>query len=395
MAKRRLFIGLMSGTSFDGVDAALISLARAPSGAVSVELGAFQTRRYPRQLRARLLEVANRGRARLGELTSLDVELGELFAEAALGLARKARVEPNEVEAIGSHGQTVFHGPRPRPGSSLKAATMQLARPSVIAHRVGCKVVADFRSADMAAGGEGAPLSPHGHALLFRHRRRGRLILNLGGVANVSVVPPGARGRSPSDVVGFDTGPANMVLDAIVEEATGGESTFDRGGRAAARGTVDEDLLASLLENPYFRLAPPKSTGREVFGRPFALRLLKRVEARGGSFEDALATATALTARSIASQLERFVLPEGGFLELYLAGGGAKNRTLVGSLKKALPALETRGVEALGIPADALEAVIFALLAAETVDGRPVWLPRATGAKEPALLGVTALGRSG
>jgi anhydro-N-acetylmuramic acid kinase len=385
----------MSGTSCDGVDAALTTLARTRSGAVSVELLTFYSMAYPPRLRIRLLDVANRGRASLGELASLDVETGEIFAQAAIGLARKAKVALDGVEAIGSHGQTVFHGPRPRRGLGLAPATIQLGCPSLIALRTGCDVVADFRPADMAAGGEGAPLSPHGHAMLFRHPRRGRLILNLGGIANVSVLPPGARGRSPRDVLAFDTGPANMVLDALVEEASGGESTYDKGGRAAARGKADEPLLGSLLKNPYFRLPPPKSTGREAFGRPFALRLLKKVKARGGSLEDALATATALTAHSIAYQLERFVLCEGDFRELYLGGGGAKNRTLVKMLRNSLPDVEVRGVDELGIQGDALEAVIFALLAAETVDGRPVWLPHATGAVEPVILGVTARGRTG
>lgn len=383
----RLFLGLMSGTSADGIDVALTSVMRYRRGATGVRLEAFATYPYPASLRTRVLAVANAGRVRLDELASLDVELGEVFAEAASRLARKARTPLASVTAVGSHGQTVFHGPRPSKGTGRRAATLQLAAPAVIAERTGCTVVADFRSADVAAGGEGAPLSPHGHALLFRHPRRGRLILNLGGIANVSAVPPGPRGRPPSDVVAFDTGPGNMVLDALVEELSAGAATFDRGGRAALRGTVDGRLLASLLKRPYFRRPPPKSTGRETFGRAYAMRLLRSVRRRGGAAEDALATAAALTARSIAEQIERFILAHGTYRELYLAGGGAKNRTLVGMIQEALPDLSVQPVDALGIPADALEAVIFALLAAEAVDGRPVWLPLATGSKRPVILG--------
>lgn len=385
----------MSGTSADGVDAALTSVVRRQRGATEVRLETFATYPYPASLRARVLDVANAGRVRLDELASLDVELGEVFAEAARRLARRAKTPLASVDAVGSHGQTVFHGPRPHEGTGRRAATLQIAAPAVIAERTGCTVVADFRSADVAAGGEGAPLSPHGHALLFRHPRRGRLILNLGGIANVSAVPPGPRGRPPSDVVAFDTGPGNMVLDALAEELTGGAVIFDRGGRAALRGTVDERILASYLKHPYFRRPPPKSTGREAFGRAYAMRLLRSVRRRGGAPEDALATAAALTARSIADQLERFVSSHGTYRELYLAGGGVKNRALVGMIQQELPALSVQPIDALGIPTDALEAVIFALLAAEAVDRRPVWLPQATGATRPAILGTIVPAEAG
>lgn len=393
MAKVRLFIGLMSGTSSDGVDAALTSIARGRRGAMDVSLVAFETIPYTKRLRERVLKVAGEGRAALGELASLDVELGRRFAEAAVLVAEKAGVDLKDVAAIGSHGQTVFHCPKPKRGSGLKPSTLQIASPAVISERTGCRVVADFRQADLAAGGEGAPLSPHGHALLFRHPRRGRLVLNLGGIANLSVVPAGARGRSPADVIAFDTGPGNMVMDALVEETSEGRKTFDRGGRTAARGRVDEELLKELLKEPYFRRPPPKSTGREAFGRPFALKLLKNITRRGGFVEDALATASALTVGSVARQIERFALTQGSYRELYLAGGGANNPHLVEMLTQALPSLKLHPVDVLGIPADALEAVIFALLAAETLDGRPVWLPKATGAKRPAVLGTITAGR--
>lgn len=373
----------------------MTSIARGRRGAVDVSLVAFETFPYPKRLRERVLKVADEGRAALGELASLDVELGRRFADAASRVAEKAGVPLKDVAAIGSHGQTVFHGPKPKRGSGFKPSTVQIASAAIIAERTGCKVVADFRQADLVAGGEGAPLSPHGHALLFRHPRRGRLFLNLGGIANLSVVPAGARGRSPADVVAFDTGPGNMVLDALVEETSGGRRTFDKAGRAAARGRVDEKLLKELLKDPYFRRPPPKSTGREAFGRPFALKLLKNITRRGGFVEDALATAAALTVGSITRQIERFALSEGAWREIYLAGGGANNLHLVEMLTKALPSLRPHPIDILGISADALEAVIFALLAAETLDGRPVWLPKATGAKKPAVLGSITLGRAG
>ena len=391
----RQFIGLMSGTSADGVDAALTTVERYRRGAVGVRLKAFATFPYPPDLRARVLKAAGAGRVRLEELASLNVELGEVFGEAARRVARRAKTPLASVAAVGSHGQTVFHGPRPSEGGGRRAATLQIADPSVIAERTGCTVVADFRSADVAAGGEGAPLSPHGHALLFRHPRRGRLILNLGGIANISALPPGPRGKSPSDVLAFDTGPGNMVLDALMEELSRGRETFDRSGRAAARGRADETLLARLLKHPYFWDSPNKSTGRETFGRAYAMRLLRSARRRGGGPEDALATATALTAQSIADQLERFVFGQGTYRELYLSGGGTKNRTLVRMIQEALPALAVQPVDTLGIPADALEAVIFALLAAETIDGRAVWLPHATGSRHPVLLGTIVPGRAG
>ncbi|MFQ6672341.1 MAG: anhydro-N-acetylmuramic acid kinase, partial [Candidatus Tectimicrobiota bacterium] len=345
----------MSGTSADGVDAALTTIARYRGGAVGLTLEAFATFPYPQDLRARVLKVATVGRVRLEELARLHGELGEVFAEAARRLARRAKTPLAAVTAVGSHGQTVFHGPRPSEEPGQGAATLQLADPAVIAERTGCTVVADFRAADVAVGGEGAPLSPHGHALLFRHPRRGRLILNLGGIANVSAVPPGPRGRSPADVLAFDTGPGNMVLDALMEELSGGAEAFDRGGRRAARGRADGGLLAGLLKHPYFHRPPPKSTGREAFGRAFAMRVLRGVRRRGGGPEDALATATELTARSIAEQLERFVQAVGPYRELYLSGGGARNRTLVGMIQEALPALAVQPVDVLGIPAEALE----------------------------------------
>lgn len=387
MSKDRYFIGLISGTSADGVDAALTSILRLSRGAIRVRLHAFLTFSYPPGLRQRILGTSHGRQTSLEDLASLHMELGEVFSQAAIRLARKAKVDLSSVSAIGSHGQTLFHGPRPGKASGLRPATLQLANPSIIAARTGCTVVADFRTADIAAGGEGAPLSPHGHALLFRHPRQGRIILNLGGIANISAIPPGPKGRCPSDTQAFDTGPGNMVIDALVENLSGGRSSIDKGGLIAARGQADEDILKALLKHPYFHLRPPKSTGRETFGQAFALKLLRKVKRQGGSAEDALATACALTARSIANQLKRFVLKKNRYKELYLAGGGAKNKTLVRMIRQELTDLDIQPVDILGIPAKALEAVIFALLAAETMDARPVWLPLATGAKRPTILG--------
>lgn len=366
----------------DGVDAALVrvgGLAHRPR----VRLLAFVTIPYASRLRLRLLEVATGQATSAGELSQLNFLLGELFADAALRVCRRGRVPLTRLSVIGSHGQTICHHALPsRLGERQVSSTLQIAEPSVIAERTGAPVVADFRTADMAAGGQGAPLVPIIDYLLLRHPRQGTVALNIGGVANVTVIPPQASAR---EVFGFDTGPGNMVMDALVQRFTRGRKNYDAGGRLAARGKVIDPLLAKLLRWPFFRRRPPKSAGREQFGSGFVQRsFLKRRRAR---FHDLLRTATELTARSIADALKRFVFPRAKIHRLIVSGGGAHNTLLITRLRELLPELAVKRSDDWGLPADAKEAIAFALLADRTMCGLPGNLPSVTGARRAVVLG--------
>ncbi|MBI5366961.1 MAG: anhydro-N-acetylmuramic acid kinase [Planctomycetes bacterium] len=364
-----LMIGLMSGTSADGVTAALVEVRRTPRFAVRTR--AWLDRPYPAGLRRRVLA------ARFGsipELARLDMELGERFAAAALALLAHARVPARAIAAIGSHGQTVFHDPG--------RATLQIGAAAVIAERTGLTVVADFRPRDIAAGGQGAPLVPYVDGLLFARAGRRRVALNLGGIANVSVV-----GGDPAAVCAFDTGPANGLMDAAMRLGGGGRASCDRGGRRAARGRVSEKHLRRLLRHPYLRRPPPKSTGPETFGEELVRPLLAQL-----SLEDALATLCEFTAASVADALARFVRPEGEFDEVIAGGGGCLNPELMRRLARALAPAALTTCERYGIPVHAKEAVAFAVLAAETLRGRPSNLPSATGARRAVVLGAITPG---
>ena len=383
--EERLIIGLMSGTSYDGVDAALVEVRGSGLG-TRVELHAFATFPYPAAVRRLVAEVSSPTGGTVDRVCQANFLLGELFAEAALGVARQAGVPIGRVALIGSHGQTIHHLPEPAALCGRRvASTLQIGEPSVIAERTGVTTVADFRPRDVACGGQGAPLVPYVDYLLFRHRTRGRLLLNVGGIANFTWLPPRCR---PEQVVAFDTGPGNMLLDALAGLASKGRQRFDRDGAMAAKGTVDQRLLRQLLRHPYFRRKPPKSTGRELFGLPFAEWLLGE-----GATEDVLATATALTALSIQQAFERFVKPLGRADELIASGGGCHNRALMRALAEVFAPIPVRTTDEFGVPVDAKEAVAFAILANETMAGRPGNLPSATGARRRAVLGKIVPGR--
>ena len=318
--------------------------------------------------------------------SQLNFLLGELFAKAALRVCRVARVSPQRVSVIGSHGQTIYHQGRPEQVPGHRAAvgpnTLQISEPAVIAERTGVPVVADFRTADMAAGGQGAPLVPMVDYLLLRDRQKGTVALNIGGIANVTVIPADAK---PLDVVGFDTGPGNMVSDALVRHFTREREYYDAGGRVAALGKVNEPLLASALCHPFFLRRPPKSAGREQFGHAFVERyFLSRKRTR---FEDLLRTAVELTARTIAGALARFVFPGEKIDRLIVSGGGAHNRLLVKRLVELLPHLTVELSDRYGLPMDAKEAIAFAILADRTLHGLPGNLPSVTGARRAVVLG--------
>jgi anhydro-N-acetylmuramic acid kinase len=374
-----LIVGLMSGTSLDGIDAALVEVSGETTDEVSVRMEGFVTFAYSGERRTAIHDAILAGTAEA--LCGLHADLGEWLAEAALAVCEKSGTPVGSVDAIGSHGQTVWHRP---PGDGRRGATLQLGDPATIAERTGRPVVADFRPRDVAAGGQGAPLVPWVDQLLFALPDRARALQNLGGIGNVTRVP--ARG-SGEEVFAFDTGPANSLIDAAVEIATGGRHRYDRDGRLAAQGTVDHALLQDLLRHPYFAAPPPKSTGREEFGRPFVERLVQVVKPEGDAdWMDLVATLTELTARTVADAYHRWVIPL-GIGEVILSGGGARNPALAGRIRELLAPLPVTDGGVLGVDPDAKEAVAFALLAWAHLKRIPANVPSATGAAGPRVLG--------
>lgn len=372
----------MSGTSADGIDVALVEVSRA-SGVSRVKLLGHSSFAYPARVRNAVLKSMNADRASVADLARLDFLLGELYADAILRTQTKFKIK---AELVGCHGQTIYHQGTPAPFLGKKlAVTWQTGEGAVIAARTGVPVVSDFRPADMAAGGKGAPLVPYLDYLLYRDKRMGRIALNIGGIANLTAIPAGA---APEEIIAFDTGPGNMVIDALAEGLFG--QAYDRNGAIAASGQVDEEVASHYLRRPFFRARPPKTAGREEFGREFAREFMSRFSA--GRKRDAVATATALTVRSIAQAIERFVLSRGTFSELVASGGGTCNATLMASLanQAAGLGLKLRTVDEFGIPSEAKEAVAFAVLAFETWNRRPSNVPSATGARRPAVLGKIA-----
>jgi anhydro-N-acetylmuramic acid kinase len=375
-------IGLMSGTSADGVDAALVDIRPGAQRPV-LQLLAFETFPYPPGLRERILCVASGGSTE--EVCHLNAYLGELFAEAAGRVARRTGMSLAAVELIGSHGQTIHHLPSPRlEGAHSVRSTLQIGEPAVIAERTGVTTVADFRPRDMAAGGEGAPLTPIVHHILFAHASRGRVVLNLGGIANVTVLPAG---EDAGAVTGFDTGPANVLLDEFVRTAGLADCGYDAGGRLAAAGRPVPEILEDLLQHPFIRRSPPKSTGRETFNPAFVAALRDRLSRSGTSAVDGLATLAAFTVQAVARNLRAFVFPAAAIEEVVVMGGGAENATLMRGLADALQECAVLPAESLGVPGRAVEAMAFAALAYLTAGGRPGNLPRVTGAREVRVLG--------
>jgi anhydro-N-acetylmuramic acid kinase len=315
--------------------------------------------------------------------------VGELFAKACFTACRHARIPLARLRLIGSHGQTVFHQNRPIKYCGVPVrSTLQLGEPAVIAERTGATTVADFRPADVAAGGQGAPLVPFFDYLVFRHRRKGRIALNIGGIANLTAIPADG---SPEEVIAFDTGPGNMLLDGLAAIATGGRRSYDAGGRLAARGRIAAADLRRLLRQPYFRWPPPKTAGREQFGAKYLQQhFLRRYGRSQAALRDALATATALTAESIAAAISDYVLPNFSVQECFVSGGGVRNAFLMQQLHLRLTSralIRVLPSDAAGVPAGAKEAVAFAVLAYRTIHRRPANLPSATGARHPAILG--------
>ncbi len=380
-------IGMMSGTSVDSIDAALCELTVDPSGRISASLTGFYEHPISDHLRERIFRLFSDPPGALALTCSLNFEIGAAFAEAARVLLERTGRSSDDIDAVASHGQTVWHIPphAARAGESV-ASTLQIGEASVIAEALQIPVISDFRTADMAAGGNGAPLVPFADWHLFSHPDRTVVLQNIGGIANCTVLPAGG---GLSDVVAFDTGPGNMIIDALMKRLAG--ESFDRDGMRAARGRVIEPLLAQWMALPYIVMAPPKTTGRELFGEQFAREVVDSNP--DVAADDLIATATAFTARSIAQAIALHAAPGGRVDDLYLAGGGALNPTLTAMLKseleRALPMAPPHValLDETGHGAKARECTAFALLGFARLLGVPANVPSATGAHHPALLG--------
>ncbi len=444
----RLILGLMSGTSADGIDVALVrvddleharhsadterrtqtSLVRAHSHDAKLDVSQsdvaqldhaqpehaqqenallgnmqsddpdaenahlqhaylenFTTLPFAPAVRAAILRIAEGTPVPAAELSQLNFRLGQVFAAAVLQACKNFRLSPRQISLVGSHGQTVYHqGAATRFAGARVGSTLQIGEPAVIAALTGITTVGDFRPADMACGGQGAPLVPFVDYLLYRDPRHARAALNIGGISNLTVIPSGGR---PRDVFAFDTGPGNMIIDALVQHFTRQRQHLDRDARLAARGQALPSLLNHLLADGYYRQRPPKTSGREQFGHALAQRIIAEGRRHRARPADLVRTATLLTALSIVDAMHRWVLPRTRVTQLILSGGGARNPLIVAQLRAALFGIEILFSDALGIPGDAKEAFAFALLANETWHGRPSNLPSATGAIGPAILG--------
>ena len=362
-------VGLMSGTSLDGVDAVLVRLV--PRGrSYEVDVLDFQTTPYGEDDRSALREVLPPNAGSTKAVAVLHRMLGQTFAKAALAVAGN-----HEVDFVASHGQTLYH-------DGDAQTTLQAGDAFAIRQAVKRTVCYDFRSADCAAGGHGAPLVPYVDALLLASDSEDRVAVNIGGIANLTVIP---RRSAPQDVKAYDTGPGNMLIDALVMRRTNGRERYDRDGKTALSGTADDSVLKAMLSDPYFALAPPKTTGRERFGAQFLDEHQARLDAL--SFEDAAATLTALTAQALAAAIDASASREA---RVIVSGGGAHNPAIMRELQRRLPKRRVESSDSMNLRADAKEAVAFAILGYETLRGRAANVPRATGASAPVILGAIA-----
>jgi anhydro-N-acetylmuramic acid kinase len=379
-----LVLGLMSGTSADGIDIALANISGAPPR-MKARLLNHTAVKFPAQVRAEILRVAEQRAITAGALSQLTFRLGQLFADAAKTACKRFRVAISLVDLIGSHGQTIFHQGNAVPylGGRV-ASTLQIGEGAVIAAQTGVTTVADFRPADIAVGGQGAPLVPYADYLLYSDRKLGRASLNLGGIANVTVIPAGA---AREWVFAFDTGPANMLIDALVAHFTRGSKKFDAGAKMALAGRAIPALLDELMRDPYLTKAPPKSTGREYYGADYVKRVLALGRRYRAKPNDLIRCVTIFSALSVVDALNRFVTPKTKLDQLIVSGGGARNPLIMAQLAAALPGIEVLPSSRLGVPEEAKEAFAFALLAYESFHQRAGNVFSATGASGPAVLG--------
>jgi anhydro-N-acetylmuramic acid kinase len=383
--KERVIVGLMSGTSTDAIDAVLVRIAGSARQRAKIEIVRFASFPFPRDIRRRINTLFDKRKAHIEEICHLDFVLGELFAAAANRLIKEAGMTNDQIDVVATAGQTIWYRPRPHAEAAddvewidapiTTRSVLTIGQPNVIAERTGILTMGDLRARDIAAGGLGAPLVPYFDWAQLRDLKRARCMQNIGGIANVTYVPPKAK---LADVIAFDTGPGNMVIDALVYHFSHRRETFDRGGARAARGRVRNDVLDWCMSDPYFQLRPPKASGRERFGRQFARRMLQQFPKVGA--DDLIATATAFTAESIARAYRDFI--GRSVDEVILAGGGAKNPTLVRMLRERLPGSDVRVYKYL----QEKEAMAMALIANDSIAGLETNVPGATGGR-PTILG--------
>ena len=382
----RLVIGLMSGTSADGVDAALCRIT-GHGTATKVEQLGFVFDPFDTRVREEILRLAGGQEATAADFCRINFLLGRLYAETSLRLCRECGVEPKDIDLVGSHGQTLWHIPQPEAylGQTFRS-TLQLGECSVLTETFGCPVVGDFRVRDVAAGGLGAPLVPYSEYLIYRSETKCIALQNIGGIGNITCLPPACK---PEDVFAFDTGPGNMVMDAVYGAITHGEKRFDEGGAFAAKGQVHQPLLNLMMDDEYIRRQPPKTTGREYYGPAYVERITAEAKAQCLTDEDLMATVTAFTAATIAYSVEHFfpVKPD----ELIIGGGGSMNATLLKDIATVLPACKVMTNEQLGYDSNAKEAVAFAVLANEAIFAGCNNMPSVTGATKGVVMGKISL----
>ena len=374
-----IIAGLMSGTSADGVDVALCDIGGEPADhGVALLQGA--TFNYDSDMRRRILDCCDPATSRVDRIAALHVDLAEIFAECTLSLIHQAGLTAQQVDLIGSHGQTIWHNVLP---SGQVSVSLQIVEAAVIAERTGITTISNFRARDIASGGQGAPLTSYVDWLLLRHPTHWRAVQNIGGMGNVTFLPP--LNNSTAQPVAFDTGPGNALLDIAVEQLTDSAATYDRDGEIARQGRVNEEWLDELLSHPYYARGYPKTTGRETFGTAAARTLVADAQRRGLASAEIIATLTALTASNIADAYERFA--PAPVHEVILGGGGRHNPVVVEMLRQLLAPAVVRTHEDIGMDSDFKEALVFALLAYESWHGRPATLPALTGARHPSILG--------
>ena len=383
---KKLVIGLMSGTSVDGIDAAIVEII-GHGLETEVDLIAFETFPFPSGVPQRILALCQPDTGRVDDICEMNFYIGHLFAGAVKHILQKSGMRARDIDLIGSHGQTIHHLPKDVDTDrnvSRYPSTLQIGEPAVIAHETGIPTIADFRVADMAAGGQGAPLVSYPDYLLFHDGEKTVGLLNIGGIANLTVLP--ANGTFDT-VCAADTGPGNMCIDAVISEITEGAEHYDKDGTRAAQGTPHQPLINEWLKHPFFQLPPPKTTGREMFGHTYAMECLAACREYKLSDNDCIATLTELTVQTIADYIARFITGQNPIDTLYVSGGGVHNQTIMRRLSKLLVDTAVESVDNSGISADAKEAIAFAILANETLHGNAGNLPSATGASVRKILG--------
>ena len=379
---KKFVIGLMSGTSVDGIDAAIVEIT-GDGLETEVDLIAFETFPFPSGVPQRILALCQPDTGRVDDICEMNFYIGHLFAEAVKHILQKSGMHASNIDLIGSHGQTIHHLPKDA-DTSRYPSTLQIGEPAVIAHETGIPTIADFRVADMAAGGQGAPLVSYPDYLLFHNSTRTVGLLNIGGIANLTVLP--ANGACDT-VCAADTGPGNMCIDAVITEITQGTERYDQTGQRAAQGTPHQPLIDEWLKHPFFYLSPPKTTGREMFGYTYAMECLAACRKHTLSDNDSIATLTELTVQTITDYIARFITAQNPIDVLYVSGGGVHNQTIMRRLGELLSDTSVEPVDNSGISADAKEAIAFAILANETLHGNAGNLPSATGASVRKILG--------